>query len=200
MKQTPKSLFPYYKKVDLSDKEIWREYRFSDEEKVRIRNPHYLIVSDNGHRIMDLNGVAHYIPYGWIELIWKPKEGHEFYCERSEELNDLDAIDLVENQERIKPPRSWPDSPEDEPEKIETSLDQLEKLRAIFNASVSPLVNGFLRYISNQLDNANRNKNTIEYQTLGRVEEKFIYLFESWMETENEQEEEPEQSSTESTE
>ena len=80
MKQTDKSLFPFYKEIPLKEREEWREYRFPGGELVRIEKPQYLIVSDNGHRLLDGDGRSHYVPYGWIHLCWENKGDHEFYC------------------------------------------------------------------------------------------------------------------------
>ena len=43
MKPTKKSLLPYYQKLDLSSREEWREYIFSNNETVHIENPQFLI-------------------------------------------------------------------------------------------------------------------------------------------------------------
>lgn len=82
MKPTPKSLLPYYSKLDLSPLEEWREYIFPGGETIRIDSPQFLIVSDNGHRI-GAGEISHYIPYGWIHLCWKnkPERKEGFYCE-----------------------------------------------------------------------------------------------------------------------
>lgn len=80
MKPTSKSLIPYYEKIDLSSREEFRIYVFPGGEKVRIDNPQFLIISDNGHRI-GCGEFSHYIPYGWIDLWWKnKKDGRNFYC------------------------------------------------------------------------------------------------------------------------
>jgi hypothetical protein len=55
---------------DISSEE-WREYVFPDEETVRIESPKKLKVTDNGHRVIDGEGLGHYIPMGWIHLYWK---------------------------------------------------------------------------------------------------------------------------------
>jgi hypothetical protein len=85
MKQTKNSLLAYGEKIDLSDKEEWREYRFPNGEIIHINNPQFLIVSDNGHRVV-ARVMSHYIPYGWIELKWKCKDGRgdNFICEEEE--------------------------------------------------------------------------------------------------------------------
>ena len=87
MKPTKNSLFPYYTKVDLSKKEFYRIYIFPNKEEVIIKEPQYLIVSDNGHRVLDKENVSHYIPYGWIHLYWKNKSDRPngFFCEEKEE-------------------------------------------------------------------------------------------------------------------
>lgn len=55
--------------------ERWREYNFSDYV-VRIDEPLAINVSKaGGHRIIDAEGVSHYIPKGWLHLKWKGKEG-----------------------------------------------------------------------------------------------------------------------------
>jgi len=82
MKQTKHSLFPYYKEIDIS-MEKYRVYVFSGGDEVRIDNPKFLIVSDNGHRVGDSVEVSHYIPYKWIHLYWEnysPEKGM-FYCQ-----------------------------------------------------------------------------------------------------------------------
>jgi len=81
VKQTNKSLFPFYEKVDLSEDEVSRTYIFPGNEKVTINEPQFLIVSDNGHRLLDADGISHYIPYGWIHLFWLNKKDRSFYCE-----------------------------------------------------------------------------------------------------------------------
>jgi hypothetical protein len=61
--------------TDISS-EQWREYRFLNGETVRIEAPLKLNVSGSGgHRIFDEAGVSHYIPAGWIHLMWVPKDG-----------------------------------------------------------------------------------------------------------------------------
>ena len=59
--------------------ERWREYTFADGQAVRIDNPLRLYVSDNGHRILDAEGVSHYVPLGWIHLKWQAKEGEPHF-------------------------------------------------------------------------------------------------------------------------
>jgi hypothetical protein len=59
---------------DISSEE-WREYAFSDGQSVHIDHPLKLYVSDNGHRILDAEGISHYVPLKWIHLKWKSKNG-----------------------------------------------------------------------------------------------------------------------------
>lgn len=90
MKPTKNSLFPYYEKIDLSEREEYRVYVFPNGEKVQIDKPTFLIVSDNGHRVGQ-GEFSHYVPYGWIHLYWKNKIGHNvnFYCqEKKEKVNE----------------------------------------------------------------------------------------------------------------
>jgi len=62
---------------DLSN-EQWREYRFPNQEYVRINKPLRIIVSKNGHRIIAEGGdgipESHYVPVGWIHLYWEGKK------------------------------------------------------------------------------------------------------------------------------
>lgn len=89
MEQTANSLIPYYKKIDLSAREEYRVYVFPGGEAVRIDNPQFLIISDNGHRI-GAGEYSSYIPYGWIHLWWKNKENRSdnFYCENPDVVDE----------------------------------------------------------------------------------------------------------------
>ena len=61
--------------TDISS-EAWREYQFDSGATVRIENPAKLNVSESGgHRIFDGQGLSHYVPKGWIHLMWEPKPG-----------------------------------------------------------------------------------------------------------------------------
>jgi len=77
MRETNKSLISWGKQIDIS-KEMFRVYVFPNKEEVKIEKPLYLIVSDNGHRVVDQNYIAHYIPYGWIHLYWENEDKKEF--------------------------------------------------------------------------------------------------------------------------
>ena len=57
------------------DSERVRMYTFPGGEIVRIDNPLKLCVKPNGHRVWDGQGRSHYIPTGWIHLVWTVKEG-----------------------------------------------------------------------------------------------------------------------------
>ncbi len=66
--------------------ETWREYKYPDGTKVRIERPAAVAFSDkhrafggNGHRIVDLDATAHYIPAGWVHLTWQVKENEYLY-------------------------------------------------------------------------------------------------------------------------
>ena len=55
--------------------EIYRVYYFPDGSEVRIDNPVLLNVSNSGgHRIVDSYDVSHYIPSGWIHIIWETND------------------------------------------------------------------------------------------------------------------------------
>lgn len=60
--------------TDISSEEF-RTYDFTESGSVTIKNPLYLNVSKNGHRLFDDDGVSHYIPYGWRHLYWKARPG-----------------------------------------------------------------------------------------------------------------------------
>ena len=84
MPATDNSLFPRGKEIDISS-EVYRLYRFPKGESVMIKKPMTLIVSDNGHRVVDQGGYSHYIPYGWIHLKFKvEKDKPHFYCQNVE--------------------------------------------------------------------------------------------------------------------
>lgn len=52
--------------------EQFREYDFGDEKKVRIEKPARLNVSESGsHRILDCDGNSHYVPAGWVHIMWR---------------------------------------------------------------------------------------------------------------------------------
>lgn len=59
--------------------EQWREYTFDNGQTVRIDKPLKLYVSDNGHRILDAEGVSHYVPLGWVHLKWLAKDGEPHF-------------------------------------------------------------------------------------------------------------------------
>lgn len=65
---------------DLTD-EQYRQYEFPGGDIVRIDNPVGLNVSESGgHRVFDKQGIAHYIPKGWIHLTWKVHEGKPIFA------------------------------------------------------------------------------------------------------------------------
>jgi hypothetical protein len=64
--------------VDISS-EQFRSYVFPGNEIVRIENPLQLSVSASGHRLFDAQGISHYIPKGWIHLMWQAKDGEPHF-------------------------------------------------------------------------------------------------------------------------
>ena len=61
------------------DHEKYRTYVFPFEVKITIVNPKLLYVSESGgHRVLDGNDVAHYIPDGWIHLYWETNDENAF--------------------------------------------------------------------------------------------------------------------------
>lgn len=59
--------------------EDWREYRFPNDEYVLIEDVRSLLVSNNGHRIVDADGFSHYVPKGWIHMTFKASDGEPFF-------------------------------------------------------------------------------------------------------------------------
>ena len=58
------------------ESEQFRVYEFPGDSCVFIEEPIALHVSGSGgHRVLDAEGISHYIPKGWIHLSWKVKEG-----------------------------------------------------------------------------------------------------------------------------
>jgi hypothetical protein len=55
--------------VDIST-EMYRKYTFPGGDSVTIDKPQFLNVSTSGHRVLDIIGISHYIPKGWIHLEW----------------------------------------------------------------------------------------------------------------------------------
>jgi len=65
--------------TDISSEE-YREYRFSGGDRVLINSPLWLHVSSaGGHRIFDSSGVSYYVPFTWIHLYWKAKDGQPHF-------------------------------------------------------------------------------------------------------------------------
>lgn len=66
-------IFPRNKKVIIQT-EASRMYEFSDK-LIEIVEPVMLLVSDNGHLVVDYEGRGHYIPNGWKRVIFVPRKG-----------------------------------------------------------------------------------------------------------------------------
>lgn len=65
--------------TDISTEET-RRYQYKGEEYVVIENPIALNVSKaGGHRVLDGQGLSHYIPKGWIGLSWKARDGQPHF-------------------------------------------------------------------------------------------------------------------------
>ena len=63
---------------DISD-EQYREYVFAGGETVRVTGLSLHVSASGGHRIIGADGLAHYIPAGWVHLRWLPKPGSAFF-------------------------------------------------------------------------------------------------------------------------
>jgi len=70
--------------MDISS-EAWREYQFPSGACIYVSYPVALALSPrlnslpvvyggNSHRIVDSAGVSHYIPRGWLRLLWGGKD------------------------------------------------------------------------------------------------------------------------------
>jgi hypothetical protein len=58
-----------------------RTYEYSDGYKITILNPYRLNVSKSGgHRVLDKQGVSHYIAPGWKHLSWVVKDGQPYFA------------------------------------------------------------------------------------------------------------------------
>ncbi len=92
MKATENSLLPRKEEIDISV-EIYRLYRFPKGETTLIKEPLAIVVTDNGHRVTDRENQNHYIPYGWIHLKFKVREGEKsWYYQRVNKRNKKDLL------------------------------------------------------------------------------------------------------------
>lgn len=65
--------------TDISTESV-RRYQYRGQEYITIDNPIALNVSKTGgHRVLDGQGLSHYIPKGWIYLTWKAKDGEPHF-------------------------------------------------------------------------------------------------------------------------
>lgn len=65
---------------DITDEEF-RVYDWLDGKILTISKPKALNVSaSGGHRVLDSEGISHYIPSGWKHLYWKVKNGADFFA------------------------------------------------------------------------------------------------------------------------
>lgn len=57
--------------------EAERTYHFPGGNTFTIPSPTHLHVSaSGGHRLMNEEGMGHYVPAGFLAITWTPKEGH----------------------------------------------------------------------------------------------------------------------------
>ena len=61
--------------------EEYRVYDWLDGTRLQISDPCYVSVNptNGGHRVLDADGVSHYIPAGWKHLYWKAKPGQPHF-------------------------------------------------------------------------------------------------------------------------
>lgn len=88
MEETKNSLLERGKEIDISAEEE-RTYEYAGGELISILHPLILIVSDNGHRVVDEAGVGHYIAYGWRRIIFKARNSQfQFLCQLAEKKEE----------------------------------------------------------------------------------------------------------------
>lgn len=62
--------------------EEYRVYTFSGGSTLRIEQPRWLHVKNkekgDSHRVIDADGVSHYVHPGWLAVSFKAPEGEEF--------------------------------------------------------------------------------------------------------------------------
>jgi hypothetical protein len=66
-----------YEFADIST-EKRRVYDFGGVNTV-IENPQWLAVSDNGHRILDSDGICHYIGYSGVYFYWQVEDNQPHF-------------------------------------------------------------------------------------------------------------------------
>lgn len=59
--------------------EEYREYVFLRKGTIRIDNPVAVAVSKSGHRILDAEGVSHFVSNEWQAINWKAKDGQPHF-------------------------------------------------------------------------------------------------------------------------
>lgn len=59
--------------------EEWREYQFKNKETIRLEEAQWLSISKSGHRVLTKDGISHFIPFGWIRLKWKARDGEPHF-------------------------------------------------------------------------------------------------------------------------
>lgn len=65
--------------ADISE-EMVRVYRFAADAATTIVRPVALAINQRGsHRIIDADGISHYIPPGWIHLSWRAKDSTPYF-------------------------------------------------------------------------------------------------------------------------
>ena len=60
--------------------EAYREYVWADGTVVRVEGVALNVSASGGHRIKGADGLAHYIPSGWVHLRWQAKPGREMFA------------------------------------------------------------------------------------------------------------------------
>jgi hypothetical protein len=59
------------KTIEVRGVEKWREYVYQNGFVYRVDHPHTVHISETGsHRVVDGDGIAHYVGSSWIVIRW----------------------------------------------------------------------------------------------------------------------------------
>ena len=56
------------------EKEVWRDYTYSNNNILKVDDPIALSISGSGHYVIDIDGVVNFFPNNFNRLRWKNKE------------------------------------------------------------------------------------------------------------------------------
>ena len=73
MGEITETRFPLGEDQDMSTM-LFLYYRYPDRDNIKVMYPTTLTASDDGHKIVDSQGVEHFAPNGFIHLKLKPRD------------------------------------------------------------------------------------------------------------------------------